>query len=858
MFFVSKRHWAGQARKSSRMRFEATDPGTPTGTGGGEVLGAPHITGLLAEGRPSSHPAVSLARQRVASALFGQPPPHLGRFQLLHKLGAGGMGVVHAAYDPELQRVVALKVIQVSGPERAGELARREGQALARLAHPHVVPVFDVGAEGEHVFIVMELVRGQTLRRWVAGRSPSEILRVYRQAGLALAAAHAAGLVHRDFKPDNALVGEDGRVRVVDFGLACEPRAMAPGGAGTPRYMAPEQLQGESPGPAADQYSFCRALDEALEATPESSAPRWVRPILARGLAEDPRRRYASMDQLLAALARDEGSRRRRWTAALLGAAIVTTFVAGHLSRGDRRQECAKGAERLAASVNPSRETLALARLNGLGPYGPGVRAQLQRMLDAWRARWADEYQAACLDHRDGVNSAALLDLRMACLDRGRTALGAVAGVIETAETSQLAGLPLAVHALPPPGACADLNALKGETASPGAAAADPTTRELTAGLAAARVQIAAGRYRQGAAAAEALGARARARGLRAVVAEAQLVKGQALLWVEPRGDAVAPLDEALRLALENGRLPLAVEAWARRAWAAGTSGARPDALAGMEVIEALARRSPEARFERALLYNNAGSVELALGRPDRARAAFESALREAGEVTGAGAVELMNIRINLALLATPARGEQLLEEAEQRLAALLGPSHPRALEVRWIRGARTSSLRDAAAVLGRTCPALEEHPDQTDRTGRCWAELAFVLEELGQETSATAALAQAARLDRSVRAAIPELQGYLALRTGEAADAVEIFAEALRAHALGERSLTWWEQARRGALQLGHAESLLASGASSAGRKALATSVTTLSAVVDTQDTATTSRRLNRARRLVGQHGRR
>src|SRR4051812_25935534 len=204
------------------------------------------LADAFAQARPEPPAALPLAQARIAGAIFGsEPSSRFGRFRVLERLGAGAMGVVHAAYDPELDRGVALKLVNVPG--RSREIALAEAKALARLSHPNVVPIHDVGIEGDWVYIVLELVRGETLDRWAKGRGAREIIDAYRQAGEALAAAHAAGLVHRDFKPTNALVGRDGRVRVVDFGLACEASTTSerPSIAGTPRYMSPEQAAGQ-------------------------------------------------------------------------------------------------------------------------------------------------------------------------------------------------------------------------------------------------------------------------------------------------------------------------------------------------------------------------------------------------------------------------------------------------------------------------------------------------------------------------------------------------------------------------------------------------------------------------------------
>ncbi|MDQ3297575.1 MAG: protein kinase, partial [Myxococcota bacterium] len=204
--------------------------------------------------------AASTITQAAAEALR-LPGAQLGRYSVLASLGAGGMGVVYAAYDPELDRKIAVKVLRHA---RAGDQLRDEARAIAKLAHPNVVAVHDVGRADGDVFIAMEHVDGVTVRDWL--RTPHrvpEILHVFEQAGAGLAAAHRAGLVHRDVKPSNIMIGNDGRVRVLDFGLALadlEPGTIV----GTPAYMAPEQQRGEAVDPRADQYAFCVALWEAV------------------------------------------------------------------------------------------------------------------------------------------------------------------------------------------------------------------------------------------------------------------------------------------------------------------------------------------------------------------------------------------------------------------------------------------------------------------------------------------------------------------------------------------------------------------------------------------------------------------
>lgn len=284
--------------------------------------------------------------ERTVRGGSGAPHEHalgrgvtLARYRIEEAIGFGGMGVVYSALDPRLDRKVALKVLWEGSPaerERAERL-HGEARAMAKLAHPNVVPVFDVGVENGRVFVAMELVEGGTLRKWLAtGPHPwREVLARFRQAGEGLAAAHRAGLVHRDFKPENLLVRTDGTVLVTDFGLA---RAVPPGDpvstrpnvddadgtetAGTPVYMAPEQLRGESLDARVDVYAFSVALWEGLygkrpfelDATEgllariakgpppppsDSKVPEGVHRALVRGMSFRRRDRQDTIDELL-------------------------------------------------------------------------------------------------------------------------------------------------------------------------------------------------------------------------------------------------------------------------------------------------------------------------------------------------------------------------------------------------------------------------------------------------------------------------------------------------------------------------------------------------------------------------------
>lgn len=269
-------------------------------------------------------------------------PSAVGRYQIVHRIGQGAMGIVYLARDPQLDRDVALKLMHANEPT-ATQTLLAEAHALAKLSHPNVVAVYDAGVVDHVVYIAMEYVSGRTLRTWIdeERHSTREVIEVMLAAGRGLASAHAAGMVHRDFKPANVIVGDDGRVRVLDFGLARRQEPASVRGdddgttpAGTPAYMAPEQRIGDRPTALCDQYSYCVTFHEAL--TQQRPARRhaargWqalMRPIISRGLRIDPTRRHASIDVLIR---RFERRRTFALVGALMGAvlfgATITLFL---------------------------------------------------------------------------------------------------------------------------------------------------------------------------------------------------------------------------------------------------------------------------------------------------------------------------------------------------------------------------------------------------------------------------------------------------------------------------------------------------------------------------------------------------
>ncbi len=284
------------------------------------------------------------------------PGTVIGRYVVEGLLGVGGMGIVYAVRDTALNRPVALKVLRAGNDAVSNARLAREAQTMAQLSHPNLVPVFELGEWEGRVYLAMELIDGLSFDAWRKARAPgkAEVLQALLEAGRGLAAAHTAGVVHRDFKPGNVLVGRDRRVWVTDFGLARAQRGEgATSGSmvdtqvgavlGTPAYMSPEQLGGEVTDARSDQFSFCVTLVEALTGTRPYAAssrealleamkrnpvlvgvPRSIRPVLQRGLSFDRNQRFPSLEALFAAL---RSAQRRPRIASAVALAVVALAV---------------------------------------------------------------------------------------------------------------------------------------------------------------------------------------------------------------------------------------------------------------------------------------------------------------------------------------------------------------------------------------------------------------------------------------------------------------------------------------------------------------------------------------------------
>ena len=486
----------------------------------------------------------------------------LGRYVALTELGAGAMGVVWAAYDPELDRKLAIKLLKSrTADPRSRARLQREAQALAKLGHPNVVAVYDVGVHRDLLFVAMEHVAGQTLGNWMraasAPRPWRELLRVFDAAGRGLAAAHAVGLVHRDFKPDNVMLGDDGRVRVMDFGLArteldaddhdahasaesiedSQPdhRLTRTGTImGTPLYMPIEQHEGRPADARSDQFSFCVALWEALygqrpfvghnivelrdaighgrvsEPPRGSSVPVWLRRVVERGLAVQATRRWPNMTALLDALADDPAVRRRRW---LVGSGLVgllAGLVGVLLSTPDQEQQHADVCAGLDAKLDgvwdaERRGAVQTAMLATRVERAPAIWAAVEQQLDAYTRAWVAGRVEACQATQRGEQSSELLDLRMACLDERLAHVRALVDELESADADMLDKITQAANDLPRLDRCTDIDALRSAVAPPDDPAIAARVRELEEQLIEAETKRQLARLPEGLATADAV-----------------------------------------------------------------------------------------------------------------------------------------------------------------------------------------------------------------------------------------------------------------------------------------------------------------------------------------------------------------
>jgi eukaryotic-like serine/threonine-protein kinase len=497
-----------------------------------------------------------------------------GRFRIEARLGRGGMGVVWRAHDLQLDRKVAIKV----GHRNAGDLARlrQEARVLASLSHPNVVTVLGVGLHDDATFIAMELVEGGTARTWLAERPRAwpEIVALYRQAGAGLAAAHGVGIVHRDFKPDNVLVGRerDGslRARVADFGIARADEQVESlresessstdedTVAGTPGYMAPEQREGSRVDARADQYAFCVALAEALR----GRGPAWIDRVLQRGLERDPLLRWPSMEALLARLT---PRRRFAWVRLAVPAGVVLA-IAGVLATRDDAAACASAGR---SPWTPERARAIDSALHeidvpAIDDIASTVHARLAAHEQAWTRAWAQTCAQGEVPRADTMRE---------CLRARNDELAAVLDVLADADRSVVRRIDAITDVLGDPAQCLD---------DPQGAARLSDERDenalADAQLSTARVTSAAGRYHDAITLLAPVLAEAQRIEDRPLIAAALLLRGTVWYQLTEYESADADFDEAYALALAEHLDDLAVRAASSAASSSEALGRQRDA----------------------------------------------------------------------------------------------------------------------------------------------------------------------------------------------------------------------------------------------------------------------------------------
>jgi tetratricopeptide (TPR) repeat protein len=669
------------------------------------------------------------------------------------------MGVVYSAYDPQLDRRVAIKVIRSdAGAETEAGRARllREAQAMAKLSHPNVITVYDVGTAGQAVFLAMELVEGVTLRAWSEARRRSwrAIRDACVQAGRGLSAAHAVGLVHRDYKPDNVIV--DGtRARVGDFGLATALRSVEPTGSaavgstgmpsggsttrsgawvGTPAYVSPEQLAGARPDARSDQYAFCVASYEVLCGTHPFAAPtfealverveegrveppvgrdvpRWLVAALIRGMQRRPGDRFSDMDALLVAMQRD--LRRRAGARAVGVAALVVGTSAAAYVVGARTETveapCGGAADAIAPVWGDERAGEVEATfVAGRPRYGAQVARAVVGSIDAWADGWVRMHEDACEATRvRREQSEARLDLRMACLSGQRRELDALVSRFATGDPMVVDHAVTAVMALPDVEACGDVDGLGAIVALPGDRALAEELESIRAAAAEAWALLRTGRYEDGADRARALVERATATGYGPVIAEVQLLAAHAARQrgeIEPAREAAL---ESLLAAQASGHDRVVAQAWTAQLEIAGAAGRFSSAVElGRHAAAAVARLGSPVSLE-APLRNAMGVVFDNLGRYDEA----ERELGRALELRRAGhdedGPEVAAVLTNLGNLARNRRAYAdalaLHREALAIDQRVLGDEHPAI-------GRHLHNVARLLLVTGKRDEALESY----------------------------------------------------------------------------------------------------------------------------------------------------
>ncbi|MCX4242454.1 serine/threonine-protein kinase [Paraliomyxa miuraensis] len=625
--------------------------------------------------------ARGIAYETIRQRLFGHVrAATIGRHRLEKLIGSGGMGEVYAAHDPELDRRVAIKRVvgcsdvDADDAQRLRDALLRDARSAARVQHPHVVEIYDCGVQGDDLYVVMELVEGPTLDQWLVEgpRSWREIVELFVQIGQGLAAAHEQGIVHRDFKPSNVLIGTDGRARVADFGLARvadELKVTRPGNltgeaipatslgvVGTPQYMAPEQYRGSSVGPPADQFAYCNALYRALFHAPPFSgrtldelasnvmeghlrppadrhgAPRALVGLVLRGLASDPNDRHPSMSELVDRL-RAVLLRRTRiaWSCGAAAVALCTALGGYWWPRDSMASPCAVDEAPWTVQERARVHDALLERsTTDSWAIGPSM-AVLDQRAHTWTAARKDTCEATLVR---GEQSSEVMDLRVACLERQRVQFSSIRSALEApGGPAGIEALSLARQLAPASDCSAELvrqlatraRAFSHRTERSATPESEATWRELTERLTRARVAAALADYPRALDEARSVAELAEAEGFGYLLAEARLLEGaygMRLARTQQQHDrARKALEDSAPLAVASGSPRLAAVAFLELAAMAPITGASEDRSIWVELAAAHAALAPfDVDLSRRMM--------LARGDLARERGSLDDALR--------------------------------------------------------------------------------------------------------------------------------------------------------------------------------------------------------------------------------------
>ncbi|GEM_PF-934902 len=692
--------------------------------------GADEITSLLGLGDPESDQiGRANALAKVEAGLFGGGPvavstgPRLSRYVLLERVGSGGFGTVYLAYDPELDRRVAIKLLhtETDGDAHAAASLVREARALARFSHPNVVSVYDIrqydtsGATvitdipARGVFLVMELVDGISLSTWLQhARSWREIVPVFIAAGRGLAAAHAHGLVHRDFKASNVLLSRDGRVLVADFGLAQTEEGLREHDdlAGTPTTMAPEQIDNRTVDARADQFAFCASLYRALHGaapypgdtieaqtharrtitpptqSPTRGVPPWLHDAVRRGLAIDPTARFASMDSLLEAI--DPTIRQRRRLRTTVG--LVLTVSAGAAygigsSQESRTDPCGATVEVVTTTWNPEVSSMVMEQLDASGPAGNDAAERVTARLD----RYADELARArrnlceqASDASDGVLPP--LSDGGECLDECSWELRGLVDLLLTASADTAENAVSAASALSPPEECVTGLRRFRRTQRPDRAVARELAR-LRPDLSHVISLLRTGSFERAREDVESLVEEATRVGHGPFMAEVEYWRGAIYNSVGKYEDAVSALSRASWLAEEHRLDDIVAHARIELVYVVGYRLARiAEADLWAQHARAAIARLEHDRMLTADLLDRVGTVHYAANRLEDALAAYQESFtfRDAGlpEDDPERGTSMNNIGTALGALGRHAEARLWHERAVAFRRRVLGDSH--------------------------------------------------------------------------------------------------------------------------------------------------------------------------------------